>query len=236
MTNNQIQYWNLQESKRSNRAVESETQRTNMAKEAETHRSNLEREALARQQLLTDIRNTVKQRQYNYAVLSETNRSNVAREKETNRSNQVQERLKSEYQMQQRDYNNSNLLNVRRNTAIADYNAQTQRLALNEQIRHAQASEQISLLTNKENQRANLARETETNRSNLAKEQISRSNQAMDYAKYQQGLAETKRSNIMNERIKVFQTNAKLTTDLAHVVVNAANAFGNLSSAVGGLR
>lgn len=45
MTANQIAYWNLEETKRSNLAKETETNRSNVAKETETNRSNLANEA-----------------------------------------------------------------------------------------------------------------------------------------------------------------------------------------------
>lgn len=46
MTANQIAYWNLQETQRSNRAKEQENERTHMATEKETARSNKAKEAL----------------------------------------------------------------------------------------------------------------------------------------------------------------------------------------------
>lgn len=50
MTGNQINYWNLQEMKRSNLAKEQETKRSNVAKEQETARSNRQQEELKYQQ------------------------------------------------------------------------------------------------------------------------------------------------------------------------------------------
>lgn len=51
MTANQLQYWSLQEQKRSNRAKESEAVRSNTAKETEARRSNKVKEALQLAQL-----------------------------------------------------------------------------------------------------------------------------------------------------------------------------------------
>lgn len=75
MTQNQINYWKLQEERRSNLAQEGETKRSNLAKEAETNRSNIAKE-------------------------TETHRSNVANEgvafgnlSETQRSHQAQESI-----------------------------------------------------------------------------------------------------------------------------------------------
>lgn len=78
MTQNQINYQSLQESKRSNLAKEAETNRSNLAREAETYRSNRATEQL------TASRD------------AESARANKAREAETNRSNLAQEMLKAE--------------------------------------------------------------------------------------------------------------------------------------------
>lgn len=77
MTANQIAYWNLKETERSNRVREGETERSNKARESETFRSNLAKE-------------------------TETNRSNRARENETVRSNLEQEALKRDIQSAQK--------------------------------------------------------------------------------------------------------------------------------------
>lgn len=62
MTTNQIAFWNLKETERSNKAREDETRRSNIAKETENVRSNLAKE-------------------------QETNRSNLASERITNSNN-----------------------------------------------------------------------------------------------------------------------------------------------------
>lgn len=54
MTANQIAYWNLQETKKHNRATEAETNRSNVARETETHRSNRVREFQTFQQRMQD--------------------------------------------------------------------------------------------------------------------------------------------------------------------------------------
>lgn len=54
MTANQIAYWNLQENKRHNRSVETETNRSNVARETETNRSNKAREFQTFQQRMQD--------------------------------------------------------------------------------------------------------------------------------------------------------------------------------------
>lgn len=109
MTQNQINYWKLQEERRSNLAQEGETKRSNLAKEYETNRSNLAKEtethrsnmasegvafgnlseaqrshqaqeALAQQSLAEQVR-------HSQAVEAEENRSNLAREAENFRHN-----------------------------------------------------------------------------------------------------------------------------------------------------
>lgn len=62
MTTNQIAFWNLKETERSNKAKEDEAHRSNIAKETETVRSNQARE-------------------------QETNRSNLASERITSSNN-----------------------------------------------------------------------------------------------------------------------------------------------------
>lgn len=105
MTQNQIKYQTLQESKRSNlvneaetershRAVEAETNRSNVARETETHRSNVANEQL------TAARDAESKRS-NLARELETNRHNVATEAETHRSNTANEALKR-YDVDQR--------------------------------------------------------------------------------------------------------------------------------------
>lgn len=58
MTQNQIAYWSLQETKRSNLIREAETERSNKAKETETNRSNVARETeTKRSNLVNEGRN-----------------------------------------------------------------------------------------------------------------------------------------------------------------------------------
>lgn len=57
MTQNQIAYWNLQETKRSNQVREGETNRHNVVTESETNRANLRKE-----ELTADIQEAQKKR------------------------------------------------------------------------------------------------------------------------------------------------------------------------------
>lgn len=91
MTQNQIRYWELQESKRHNAATEAETARANKVAEAETNRSNLARERetnrtnLANESLKSDSNiinwfGAQTTRQHYSAMDAETNRHNLVTE------------------------------------------------------------------------------------------------------------------------------------------------------------
>lgn len=84
MTANQIAYWNMMESKRSNLARERETYRSNVARETETHRNNTATEAL------TGLRDAETKRN-NLARLAEEKRNNIARLAEDERTHRVKE-------------------------------------------------------------------------------------------------------------------------------------------------
>lgn len=84
MTHNQIEYWKLQEQKRSNAANERENARHNVASEVETNRSNLAKETISAGTLAEDMR-------HNRAGESETYRHNMANENEATRSNKARE-------------------------------------------------------------------------------------------------------------------------------------------------
>lgn len=106
MTTNQVAYWALRETQRSNLARETETNRSNLINEAETHRANVAREtetnranlaqeglAAERNQISRDELNET--RRANLARESETSRSNLARETEQHRTNRVHETLEN---------------------------------------------------------------------------------------------------------------------------------------------
>lgn len=84
MTYNQIQYWNLQELIRSNKAREGENFRHNLATETETHRSNVVHENEL-------IRHNKQTEAIAWGNLSELSRHNKATESETVRHNMVGE-------------------------------------------------------------------------------------------------------------------------------------------------
>lgn len=86
MTQNQIAYWNYQETKRSNQAREGENKRHNINAETETNRHNLASESI-------DLSSLYETNRANLAKEKENTRANQARERETHRSNLVNEGL-----------------------------------------------------------------------------------------------------------------------------------------------
>ena len=121
MTHNQIEYWNLQETKRHNVVGETETQRHNVAGETETNRHNVATEAV-------DI-----------GRLNETVRHNTVTERESERHNRESENI---------GYGQLNE-SIRHNTVtegIQRMDAQTRADQLQETIRHNKAAESIDRL------------------------------------------------------------------------------------------
>jgi inorganic pyrophosphatase/exopolyphosphatase len=144
MTRNQLEYWNLQETKRHNAATEGETGRHNVAEEGETKRHNVMSESeMQRHNMRTEMQTDTN--------LLETQRHNIATEgytkqsvAETQRANRASESIRRE----------QNRL-------------ESQKLGLTqsqiaESIRHNIASEGISLSSLAETQRSNKARESLT--------------------------------------------------------------------------
>lgn len=106
MTNNQINYWNLQETKRHNVVSEDELKRHNIAGESETNRHNVQQEYIGFGNLAETTRHNKATEGYSFASLAEATRHNKAAEAlqsqsidlgydqlaETTRSNQERER------------------------------------------------------------------------------------------------------------------------------------------------
>lgn len=193
MTRNQIAYWELQETKRTNRAKEAETHRSNTAQEKETNRSNLAREA-------------------------ETNRANLAREKqaaidsnrnyqlglanlaEVIRNNTENQRLRSKELDEQVRHSKVAEAQNATQLLINQYDSQTRRLGHLETVRSNLAREGQNYLSYRETQLNNQrqfmlgkAQLVETRRANQAREQYNFSS-----------LEETKRSNVRNESLKSY--------------------------------
>nr|AVX53789.1 putative ORF1 [Marmot picobirnavirus] len=129
MTQNQIAYWNLVETRRSNQAKERENTRSNTAKERENYRSNLarEQETATHNRIVeaNDIRN-----------LQENKRSNQARERETNRTNLANEDIR-------RTTNTNNWLNTQmnRNLEYDKLNETKQRRYVDERLANIRQQE-----------------------------------------------------------------------------------------------
>lgn len=125
MTHNQIDYWNLQEQKRSNVAQEIETQRSNLAREHETNRHNVE-----------------------------TEKFNISQLAEQSRSNRVNEALKAQAQNEQARHNVTSemqeankLQEQQRHSAVSEYQNAIDLNIKNDQLqeskRHNLATESI---------------------------------------------------------------------------------------------
>lgn len=165
MTRNQIYYWELQETKRSNLSREAETHRANVASENETYRHNTASETL------TSLANQ-EQARHNRAVEAETNRANLANEQiktatltldvaklqEQNRSNLANESIArsnaetnarnastSYAQVQETIRNNQNVLNQKTSQNMMQNQISIDQLA--EQTRHNKATERATILS-----------------------------------------------------------------------------------------
>lgn len=138
MTANQINYWNLQETKRHNLGSEAETSRANKAKEA------------------IDLSKANETARANRANEAETNRSNLAKETETRRHNIQDEGFKM---MDLRETNRHNVNTEKTNS----YNAQTSRELADETRRSNLAREKetnrSNLVNEAERYRSNRANE-----------------------------------------------------------------------------
>lgn len=176
MTKNQIEYWKMIEDSRHNKEVERETNRANQAKEQEQQRSNLSNEDIAREKnKLTRQANTINQL-YNERYLSETERANLAREA---------------VNKQQADISAANL-----DLGYSQLDNSYRIAGLNYAVGMANVGATYASIA--EQNRANIAKETELNRSNLVNEalkwksagtemykaQTIRQGQELDYAKW----------------------------------------------------
>lgn len=243
MTRNQIEYWRLQETERSNRVNEqhnrnvlaynyqvlAETRRSNLAREAETRRSNIARE---KQNLLDSNRNFELQKRSQ----EETQRHNRAVEQlnaqaqlETTRSNKAREQLQAQANAIQASSMTlkSNELNetVRRNKA----NEQLEMSRQVEQRRSDKQNELLNQLRLGEIRRSNLATEAEKRRSNMATERINFGNLEVRRSE----LSERTRSNLANERIQIQHYTVSDTANLLRVVRGDLNEAGKQSSKFG---
>lgn len=241
MTNNQLQYWRNVETNRNNLAVETETHRSNLAREVETNRANMAKEAenyrsnkarevelnrhnvaterLGWQQLLTNKQQFNKNLLYQNSVLQETQRSNQAREAEQRRHSMATEELTAaEQRLKDRI--------SKRSYAVSQSQLQLDRSRLEEQHRTNVQHEGLSLLTTKEQSRANKAREAENVRSNVAKENISIYQQTLD----RQRLTEQSRHNRASESLTHQNQIYNLVTNLSNVALKGVGMIMRVKS------
>lgn len=159
MTSNQIAYWTLQETKRSNQEKERETKRANLVSEGETMRSHAAQEQISISNLREVTRHNLATERQASIDFEERKRSNLAQESiaisnlaEASRHNIAQESINS-------------VRNDIEFGKLSNEQARTQLTA--QQLRE---TERANKVREQEEQRANLAREQELKRSNLAKE------------------------------------------------------------------
>lgn len=247
MTANQIAYWNLQETERSNLARESETHRSNVANETETNRSNLARETETnRANLAKEKQNRIdswRNYEINLRNLFEKRRATKVSEQQRNRELDIGEKNASTQQLQASNANEVN-----------QYNAVTSRMNANEQRRshlvsESQNSERLrqqayqtqtqnyfTSLAQSEVNRANLVREDqnllnlqEQSRANRVKELLQAKQNAYQFANLREVAQhnrameyETHRSNVAREMQQVISTIANVATSIASAAMKGA--------------
>lgn len=162
MTKNQVDYWNLQETKRHNSATEGETGRHNLVVEGETGRHNVvterETERSNRTREGIDLGKLNESVRHNRATESETNRHNVATEgidlgklSESARHNRQTESLGYVQASETKRHNQAS-------EAIGMSNVDLGYAQLDEQSAHNRASESISRYSAISNDELNQAR------------------------------------------------------------------------------
>lgn len=231
MTKNQIEYWNLRETQRSNRAREQETRRANLAQERISGTANDIRYSLGLQQ------NT------------ETHRSNVAKETETSRNNRVNNALEYWKQQIAESQLGVNKYNAETTRSLGFANlAETQRANL---VREAQQMETIQIQdrTQQEQARHNIQQENATRLQNATShsDQYGRNVANIQNANTRtQELAETTRShkaqeritrenNLYNIELRSLELQNRITQDTASNQSKFLNAFGtNLANVMKG--
>lgn len=136
MTSNQLRYWELKETIRSNRAKEAETRRSNRATERLTQAYQLGSLELRARELSEIQRRNLASEGISLATLAETSRHNVQYEQETKRHNLSNEALTA----RQLDISQASL-----NETVRSHKVQESltKLTLAENIRHNQAQENL---------------------------------------------------------------------------------------------
>lgn len=194
MTTNQIAFWNLEETKRANRAREAELNRHQLADESIRTRTN------DVNLYLGNLQNQLGKEQ-----LLETVTANRNKEKENTRSNRASEDIRRVSNLLTAD----SIAVARRNAEINAINAATSQMEaathagqLVEANRTNLANEAIKQANVEELQRSNLAREQQ-NRFDSA---VSAANQGTDVQTRQQTQRETSQHNRTTERYDLYRT------------------------------
>jgi hypothetical protein len=158
MTQNQINYWKLQEEKRANLAKEGLTHQQN----AETQRHNVATEGISKDTLSETYRHNYMQEVIGNVQALETQRHNQAVEGETVRSNRANEGLKGQTNQITRDLGFANIdlgygnLSVAQEKALQEWQyVENDIFRAEETARHNQATENIAWMeANIENSKA----------------------------------------------------------------------------------
>lgn len=204
MTTNQINYWSLQERRRSALVTEAETERHNRAVE-EVSRGELEEKS----------RSNLEQERIRWGELAETTRHNSQVESESHRHNVAQER-----------YNAQSLGETVR------HNTMTERQAANELAEHSRhnlADEQIRTSQVTETNRHNVATEDETRRHNIVNEV-----EDAALGAWQRGETTRHNLATENiERLKAMQKHTYTTNNTYNINVPEINSTGQTSGNTG---
>lgn len=137
MTSNQIRYWELQETKRANRAKERETRRANKASETLTREYQQGTLDIRGQELAETIRRDLAGESISLQTLGENRRHNIAYEQESARHNLATEGLTARQLSLEQDKLRETIRSHRASESISWSN-------LAEARRHNQAQEGIS--------------------------------------------------------------------------------------------
>lgn len=231
MTRNQIEYWKLQEEKRSNRAGETETRRANLARETESHRSNLANE---RENARSNRARENLQREGNVINSLHLERQDA----ENERANRASEALRADSNAIERERITLGYTQAAANREVGMANAG---------VGYAQVAEST---------RANMANEAERSRSNKQQEVVNYINayanrQNADTRQREQSLKEYQysdtgrdqaQSNAFLNRARAIGVGSQLKSDnynraqiFSNVVNNNANTYSNSVGRIGSL-
>lgn len=231
MTKNQLEFWNLQETKANNLRTWNEVVQHNRNIERETNRSNVEREYLTRQQNAETNRANLERERQNRDTLNEQRRHSLNVESETNRSNLANEAIA-------RANSTNNLLKIMGDqriastaNSIAQQNASTNRLnaltsslSQQETARSHKAQEKLQYSSQAETHRANQTQESLSSERNLLQSvanynayknmEIQRDYNMANIALQQAKINQQERFNEANLIMQAFGTTARTATDV----------------------